>query len=241
MNVTFLHPAVLRRVAVLGLITVLLALLATSDTVHGALVAVLESVQEVIARYPVAGALLFVVYAALSAMLAFVSVALLLPVAVYAWGEPLSMLLLWAGWTLGGACAWVVGRHVGRPAARWLDAESWLNRIESLVKPSTPWGVVLLFQLALPSEIPGYLLGMVRYSLPRYLLALATAELIYTVAMVHLGASFVAGRAGMVLAIGAAAVLFSVAAVLLLRRHMGARDRAGHAEEERDGRPQRSS
>lgn len=214
------HGAAWRRAALLVLLAVALALLALSDPVHAALLDVLAVVDAIIVRHPVWGAVVFVIYAALSAMLAFMSVALLLPVAVYAWGEPVSILLLWGGWTLGGALAYVVGRFLGRGVVHWLTADVWLSRIEKRVGPQTPFSLVLLFQLALPSEIPGYVLGMVRYSFFRYLLVLAAVELLFTAALVHLGASFVERRIGMVLAIGGAMALFSLLAFQLLRRRM---------------------
>jgi uncharacterized membrane protein YdjX (TVP38/TMEM64 family) len=210
--------AVWRSAVVIAVLAVGLAAIGQSDTVHAALTDVLERSRLIIAGYPVAGPLLFVALAALSAMLAFASVAVLLPVAIVTWGEPLSILLLWLGWQIGGACTYAAGRFFGRPAFRWLAADSLLQRFERHLGPSTPFGVVLLFQLALPSEIPGYVLGLVRYSLPRYLLALGFVELLYTVAAVHLGAGFVERRAGTVIATGVAVAAFSVVSFYVLRR-----------------------
>jgi uncharacterized membrane protein YdjX (TVP38/TMEM64 family) len=215
------HPrAVWRSALVIALLTIGLVALGRSDAVHAALTDLFKASQDVIAGHPIAGPLLFVVLAALSAMLAFASVAVLLPLAVFTWGEPLSILLLWAGWLLGGVTTYVAGRYFGRTLINWLAADSVLKRLEHHLGPSTPFGVVLLFQLALPSEIPGYVLGLVRYSFARYLLALGLVELLYTVAAVHLGASFVERRAGMVFAIGIAVALFSVAAFYGLRKKM---------------------
>jgi uncharacterized membrane protein YdjX (TVP38/TMEM64 family) len=212
--------AVWRRAAILALLTLTLAALTTSTALHTALVDVLAVIDSVVAKHPVLGAVLFVVLAAISAMLAFVSVAVILPVAVFTWGEPLSILLLWIGWTLGGLCTYAIGRFLGRAALRWLTAEKMLQRLERHVGPGTPFGVVFLFQLALPSEIPGYVLGLVRYSLPKYLLVLGIVELLYALAVVRLGAGFVERSAGIVLTTGAAVVLLSVAAFALLRKKM---------------------
>ena len=212
------HPrAAWRGAAILTLLTIGLAALALSDTVHAVLTEVLAASQAIISGHPVLGPMLFVALAALSAMLAFASVAVLLPLAVLTWGEPLSILLLWLGWLLGGGFTYIAGRFFGRALFDWLAAGSLLRRLEHHIGPSTPFGVVLLFQLALPSEIPGYVLGLVRYSVPKYFLALGLVELLYTVAAVHLGASFVEGRAGMVLTIGIAVAAFSVAAFYVLR------------------------
>jgi uncharacterized membrane protein YdjX (TVP38/TMEM64 family) len=209
-----------RRAVVLILLTLGLAALATSDALHVALISVLDASDTLIAENPALGAAVFVALAAASAMLAFMSVAVILPVAVFTWGEPLSILLLWIGWILGGACSYGIGRFLGRAVVRWLTAENTLQRIETHISAMTPFGVVLLFQLALPSEIPGAVLGLVRYRFSRFLLALALVELLYAVAMVQLGASFVNRRAGVIVALGIAVVLVSVVAFSQLRKRI---------------------
>lgn len=55
----------------------------------------------------------------------------------------------------------------------------------------------------MPSEIPGYLLGTVRYSFFRYVAALALAELPYAVGTVMLGSGFLHRQYGLMIAIGA--------------------------------------
>jgi hypothetical protein len=57
-----------------------------------------------------------------------------------------------------------------------------------------PVRLVMLFQFALPSEVPGYLLGVVRYSFLRYIAVVAVGELPYAVGTVVLGTSFVQRR-----------------------------------------------
>jgi uncharacterized membrane protein YdjX (TVP38/TMEM64 family) len=202
------------------LLAISLAALASSRAVHAALIEVLAASNAIIATHPVLGAMLFVALAALSAMLAFASVGPILPVAVYSWGESLSILLLWIGWILGGALSFMVGRYLGRPVVRWLTAEALLNRVEKHLGPTTPFSLVLLFQFALPSEIPGYVLGLVRYSFIKYLLALGLVELLYAVLMVEMGAGFVEQRAGVVLFTGIMAALLSITAFAVLRRKM---------------------
>lgn len=199
-----------------------LAAIAASGTLHAALLDVLAASRVVIVEYPVLGALLFLLLATISAMFAFVSIAILVPVAVYVWGEPLSMLLLWVGWILGGVTAYGVARLLGRRVVHWLTAASALNRLEHRLRPDTPFSLILLFQFGLPSEIPGYVLGLARYPFGRYLLALALVELPYTITTIYLGAGVVGAQGGLVLVIGLSAVVLSVAAFYLLRKRMRA-------------------
>jgi uncharacterized membrane protein YdjX (TVP38/TMEM64 family) len=162
----------------------------------------------------------FVVLAAVSAMLAFVSVAVVIPAAVFAWGTAVSIGLLWVGWILGGAATYGIGKWLGRRAVHWLGAEPVLRRLEQHLAPDTPLWLIALLQLALPSELPGYVLGLVRYPLGRYLMALAVAELPFTLATVYLGSSFVEGRSGMILIIGTLIAVGSVCAAHAARRGM---------------------
>lgn len=216
------HRAVWRRAALLLLLCAALALVTASKPLHADLLEVLASSKAVIIDHPLPGALLFVLLAAVSAMFAFVSIAILVPVAVYAWGEPLSMLMLWLGWILGGIAAYVVARFLGRPVVQWLMADDALRRLERRIHPDTRLGLIVLLQLGLPSEIPGYLLGLVRYPFGKFLVALAIGELPYTVATVWLGAGFVTARSGVVLAVGLAVATLSVGTFYLLRRRLRA-------------------
>jgi uncharacterized membrane protein YdjX (TVP38/TMEM64 family) len=214
------HGVVWRRAAILVLLCIALALVAASDTLHAALLDLLAASKAVILEHPMRGALLFVLLAAASAMFAFVSMALIAPVAVFAWGEPLSMLLLWVGWILGGAAAYGVARLLGRAVVGWLTANAALRRLEKIAHRNAPFGLILLFQLALPSEIPGYVLGLVRYRFSLYLLALALGELPYAAATVYLGSSFVQAQSIVVLVVGLALAAVSVGAFYLLRKRI---------------------
>jgi uncharacterized membrane protein YdjX (TVP38/TMEM64 family) len=210
----------------LALFFLALALVASVDTVHAAVSGLFAAAANAIQAHPVLGTTLFVVFAGISAMLAFVSSAVLVPVAVYTWGEPLSMLLLWIGWMAGGTCAYGVGRFLGRPVVASLASEAVLGRYERKVSAHAPFGLVLLFQLALPSELPGYLLGLVRYDFLKYLMALAIAEMPYAAATVYLGSSFLERRPVTLISVGAGLAVFSAWAFLTLRKRLSTQSEA---------------
>jgi uncharacterized membrane protein YdjX (TVP38/TMEM64 family) len=198
-----------------------LALLIPSDEFQSALSWVLAKAEPTIAEHPFWGALLFLLLSALSAMLAFFSSAVLVPVAVHAWGKPACAFLLWIGWILGGACAYGIARFWGRPVVRRLISPRGLARYEERISRHTPFGLVLLFQLAVPSELPGYVLGLARYGLRRYLVILALAELPYAVGTAYLGESLLEQRTLLLLGLGALAIFFSAWALHVLRRRLG--------------------
>jgi uncharacterized membrane protein YdjX (TVP38/TMEM64 family) len=207
---------------VAGLGVLALVVLASSAQLHGWLVAFLPSVESLIRAQPLLGATVFVVFAALSAMLAFVSSAVIVPVGIFVWGKGVSMGLLLLGWVLGGVCAYALSRSLGRAAARTLVPAATLERYESRVSRQAPFGLVLLFQLAVPSEIPGYLLGLARYDFRKYLAAVTLAELPYAVATVYLGESFLERRFLVMILVGAAITAFSGWTLALLHRRLRA-------------------
>jgi uncharacterized membrane protein YdjX (TVP38/TMEM64 family) len=187
---------------------------------HGATLRIVGQLAALFDTHPVLGAVMFVLFSALSAMLAFVSAAVAVPVAVYSLGEPATAALLWLGWILGGACAYNIGRYLGRAVVGALAGTAALARFEHRLHADTPFALILLFQLALPSELPGYLLGMLRYPLPKYLLALAIVELPYAVGTTYLGSSFLHGKAMVIVGIGVLGVAVSIWALKLLRSRL---------------------
>jgi len=129
--------------------------------------------------------------------------------------------LLWLGWILGGICAYGLARAWGRPVVRHFISERALAKYDSRISPQTPFSLVLLFQLAVPSELPGYVLGLARYSFLRYLAVVALAELPYAIGTVFLGTSVLERRLGLLLALGAGAILLSALALRALRKRVG--------------------
>ena len=209
------------RAVVSAVLIVALVALASSSGAHAALMNAFEYSERIITQHPTAGVIVFVLLAALSAMLAFFSSAVLVAPAVFAWGPVLTALLLWLGWILGGVTAYTLARMLGRPVVQRLASATLLARLEQRLTQRTPFGVVLLIQLAFPSELPGYVLGLVRYPPGAYLAVLAIAELLYAIGTVLLGEGFVDRRIGLLLALGAAALVSAVTLSLVLRRRLG--------------------
>jgi uncharacterized membrane protein YdjX (TVP38/TMEM64 family) len=213
------------RAAALALLLGALSVIALSDALHDGLLELFAVVEQAVRARPVAGVAFFLIGAALSALLAFFSSAVLVPIAIQTWGKPTSMLLLWIGWTAGGILAYTIGRHLGRPMVRWLTSEAALERFTNRISSRAPFGLVLLFQIALPSEVPGYALGLLRYPLAKYLLALGLTELPISVGTVYLGATFLERNIIMLVGIGIAGALFSGWALYALQKRLA--DRPG--------------
>lgn len=211
-------PAVHVRALAVVVLVAGLVVLAASAPVHAAVIQLFEAAREAMVEHPIAGIVVFVALSGLAAMLTFFSSAVLVPPAVYLWGPGLTVLLLWIGWILGGLAAYALAASAGRPALRWLATGDTIARYEEQIRKKASFGLVLLFQLALPSEIPAYVLGLARYPLGHYLAALAIAELPYAVGTMLLGASFLERDIRVLLVLGAVAVVGGVVLGRALRR-----------------------
>jgi uncharacterized membrane protein YdjX (TVP38/TMEM64 family) len=89
------------------------------------------------------------------------------------------------------------------------------------ISSSAGFLTILLFQLGLPSEIPGYVLGAIRYRFLTYLAALAIAELPFAVGAVYLGEGFLQRDYVLLIGVGIAAVALSAFAFRHLHRRLG--------------------
>lgn len=167
--------------------------------------------------YPIAGAVIFFLFAAISAMLAFTSSVVLVPPANLVWGKLITFLLLWGGWIAGAIAAFGIGK-VARPWLVRLGYKEKLEQYQQFVSRRMKFWTAVLFCLAVPSEIPGYLLGGLRYPFPKFLGAIALAESIYAFGIVIAGQSLVAAKPIPLLIMIAVLILILISARLLLRK-----------------------
>lgn len=209
-----------RRAAALLAMVAVGAAAVSLDAVHEPLLRLLNAAGPVIATHPRLGAVVFVALSAVSAMLAFFSSAVLVPVALVVWDRWITIALLWLGWLLGGVLAYGMGRMLGRPLINTVGSARMIASYQRRVSTGMRFPTVLLLQFALPSEIPGYLLGILRVRFRTYIAALALVELPYAIGTVLLGESIVQQRAGWLLTLGAAGVAVTLLAAYLLHRRL---------------------
>lgn len=198
-----------KRLALLLVLVVLAALVAASNALHGAVVSMIGAAEPLIRQHAVAGAVLFVLLSALSAIVFFFSTAVITPVAVEVYGPIIALLMLWLGWVLGGITAYAIGRRFGRGVVSWFVDPSRIRDYERRARGLVSFRRVLLFQLAVPSEIPGYVLGLAGCPFRKFLLAMALGELPFAAGAVFLGESFLDRNYVLLLAIGIGGAAFS--------------------------------
>lgn len=177
-----------------GVIVAAVVVLWLSATLQAAFVEALRVSGDYIDQYPVTSRVLFVGLAAFSAMLVLFSSVALVPVAVHAWGQGETFVLLLGGWFLGANLAYFIGRYLGRRATEYFVAASTLDRYGHLLSARMSVFEVTIVKLTLPSEVPSFALGIVRYPVPKLIPVLLGSELPFALWAVYLGAALIEDR-----------------------------------------------
>lgn len=159
-----------------------------SDTAKGWVEAATDWASEVMSDHPVSGGIVFFVFAAVSAMLAFASSVVLVPPAVEAWGKPVTFVLLWGGYMAGAAVAYGIGL-LAHPLVVRMGYGKKLAEYKQFASKRMKFWTVLLFCFAVPSELPAYLFGGVHYPFWKFFAAMGIAEAVYGIGVVVAGES----------------------------------------------------
>lgn len=207
-----------RHLLILGALIVAVGLVAASDTMHDRTQEIIVWTEGVIDKAPLLGMLVFLLLAILSAMVAFFSSAVLAPVAIVAWGEAGCLALLWLGWCLGGIVSFCIGRFLGRSAVARIIGEEKIATWRNAVSERTKFVHILFFQAVVPSEIPGYVLGILHYRFLLYLAALGITEVPYALATVYLGESFLEGQGAIIILVGVGVIVLAAFVLQIHRR-----------------------
>ena len=198
-----------KRLALLLLLVVVVTAVAATGPLHRAILSIIAAAEPVVEQHAIAGAAVFVLLSALSAVVFFFSTAVITPVAVDAFGPITALVLLWLGWILGGITAYAIGRVFGHRVVSWFVDPARLRGYERRAERLVSFRHVLLFQLAVPSEIPGYVLGLAGCRFRTFVVAMALGELPFAIGAVYLGESFLERNYLLLLVIGVTGVAFS--------------------------------
>ncbi|EKD24351.1 MAG: hypothetical protein ACD_81C00040G0001 [uncultured bacterium] len=140
--------------------------------------------------HSVLGPLVFVGFAAMSALLSPFSSVPLVPLAIVVWGTETTALLLLTGWVLGGGISYSIGYFLGYPVVQKIapkrNLEKWMETLSEKIDIS----VAFLFRLATPSET-GYVFGTLHYSFWKYMCITLVAELPFVYIAVYGGEAFI--------------------------------------------------
>ncbi|MDP3042802.1 MAG: VTT domain-containing protein [bacterium] len=158
------------------------------------------------------GTLIFMGLAAVSALFSPFSSVPLIPAGIMIWGSNVVLFLLASGWLLGDLIAYSIGRFARRAVISRFVPQEKLDSYKEMISKKSGFWFVLLFRFALPSEIAGYALGIMRYHFGKYLLVTVLVEIPFAFLTVYSGEAFVKGN----LLLFTSLVLFSAAAIYLI-------------------------
>ncbi len=123
------------------------------------------------------GVILFLGISSFSVLLSPLTSVPLVPSAILVWGKFPTFLLLIAGWTVGGILAYFIGSYSREKILKHFTSFRKIEYYKKTMSLHSQFITVLFFRLAIPSEIAGYTLGIIRYNFSKYLLATFLAEL----------------------------------------------------------------
>ncbi len=135
--------------------------------------------------YPLQSILIFIGLATISTMLIAFSSIWLVSLAIILWSNSLTVAFLLSGWLIGAIFSYIIGRYGGYPIVKKLFSTERILYYEHLICQKFSFQTIFLFRLTLPSEILGYVLGIVRYPFIKYFLITFLSEIPYAIYTVY--------------------------------------------------------
>jgi len=164
---------------------------------------------------------IFVLFAAVSAMVSPFSSVPLVPPAILIWGSERTFLLLLIGWLFGGVFTYLAGCYGINPVLRrFIDIENKIEYYQSKISKRAELWLVMLFRLAMPAEIPGYVLGSIRYHFAWYFFATLVSEFMFALATVYGSAAILDKRLDILVALGIVLTTFFAGMFYLFSREL---------------------
>lgn len=199
------------RIIPIVLLAIVAGLFLYSSRLHNIFLSLAATLQGFSNSHPVIAALIFMALAAGSATLSLFTSTPLVPIAVTIWGGGWTILMLLGGWVIGGVGAYAIGRYAGYPLLKRFLPEDTIQFYRSKLSSRSEFLFVFLFRFMFPAEITGYVLGILRYHLGKYVVITFLSELPFAILAVFISEAFIAANQVAFWGLGAlAAALFLV-------------------------------
>ncbi len=145
---------------------------------------------------PLTGIVLFWAISTLSAIISPFSSIPIVPFIAAIWGNIPTILLLLLGWLSGSTISYFLGSTTGYVLAQKIFSPKNAAHYKQELSMQANFLTVLLFRLAMPTEIAGYVLGTIKYNLIKYFIATTIAETLFAFLVVYSGEAFVEANKG---------------------------------------------
>ncbi|MFA6284907.1 MAG: VTT domain-containing protein [Parcubacteria group bacterium] len=133
----------------------------------------------------------FIGLGTLSTMLSSFSSAPLVPIAVIVWGSNPVALYLLAGWMIGDVLSYIIGYYAGNPILKRFASLEKIDYYRKKIPPNAQFKLVFFFIMSMPSEVPNYTLGTLRYNFLKYFLTITLGEIIFAFITAYAGQALV--------------------------------------------------
>jgi len=134
----------------------------------------------------------FIGLGALSTMLSSFSSTPLVPIAVIVWGSTPTALYLLAGWMIGDVLSYVIGYYAGNPILKkFVRLDEKIDYYRKKIPPDAEFKLVFFFIMSMPSEVPNYTLGTLRYNFLKYFLTITLGEMIFAFVTAYAGQALI--------------------------------------------------
>lgn len=180
-----LHTTLKKKLILLAVALAVVLIFWSSTMLQGEYWRLVGFFETYVAARPIASIFVFLILTVFSAMFFFFSSVLLVPVAISVWGSLMTILLLLIGWFLGAIFSYLLGRYAGYPILKYFISSRKLDYYHNLFLENSSFLLVFLLRFTLPSEIPGYILGALRFNFKKYLLITILAEIPYALVTVY--------------------------------------------------------
>lgn len=183
-----------RTIAVFIVIAIVAIILYFSVSLRDLFLEYIVAIGDYLQKNRTIGSIIFIAISALSVLISPFSSVPLVPSAIMAWGDFLTFGLLMIGWVIGGLFAYLIGSFSRKKIiAKFISLEK-IEDYKQKISTHSQFFIVLLFRLAIPSEMASYTLGVAQYNFNKYIIATFLAELPYAFFVVYLGSVLVSGR-----------------------------------------------
>jgi len=166
-----------RRIIILSGVAIIIAFLFWySSVLQEVFYAVVDFLGELALQNEFLAIMVFILTAALAALISPLTNIPLVPIATLIWGPFLTTIFLLVGWLVGDIIAYVIGRHLGHKIVCYIVSAEKLEEWSNVVKKHTNFRRALFLRVALPAEL-GYAFGIIRYHFGYFMLITFFAEL----------------------------------------------------------------
>jgi len=209
-----------KNLAVLGVIVFIVVFIVIFPEIKGLLYGAIDTVGNIADTQPFLSMIIFVLLSAVSAFLSFFSTVILVPLAVSAWGNVITVILLFIGWILGGIIAYVLAYFLGEPIVKKIIGQKKFDRYKEYLYHRLRFGFVILSRIVVPSEAWSLSVGLLRYPFLKYLLANALVEFPVAILLTYAGEAFLREQYTMLVALVVGIALFLSLFGYFLQRYL---------------------